>query len=73
MIIAIIILSILGIELIAGIVWCIKPYKAMSWLYHDIMGWHKPNNKYYNDGCSNHSICRLCGKDIMQDSQGNWF
>lgn len=25
------------------------------------------------DGCSFTSKCKHCGKDIMQDSQGNWF
>lgn len=43
--------------------------------YHDILGWHMPDrsvNKTF-DGCSVHSKCKHCGKDIMQDSQGNWF
>lgn len=38
--------------------------------YHDILGWHVPNGEYFNNGCS---ICKHCGKEIMQDSQGNWF
>lgn len=42
--------------------------------YHDFLGWHVPENTlYWNDGCSEHTICKYCGKDIMQDSQGNWF
>ena len=24
-------------------------------------------------GCSMYSYCRFCHKEIMQDSQGNWF
>lgn len=44
-----------------------------KWLYHDIFGWHRPDNNYSFDGCSLHSHCKDCGKEIMQDSQGNWF
>ena len=25
------------------------------------------------DGCSVHASCDKCGKEVMQDSQGNWF
>lgn len=42
--------------------------------YHDVLGWHQPDNSpKWSDGCSRHSICKHCGKEIMQDSQGNWF
>ena len=42
--------------------------------FHDVLGCHQPDStlKWY-DGCSEHSNCKHCGKDIMQDSQGNWF
>lgn len=39
----------------------------------NILGWHKPIEKASFDGCSMCSICKYCGKRIMQDSQGNWF
>ena len=42
--------------------------------YHDVLGWHQPDNSpQWSDGCSAHSICKHCGAEIMQDSQGNWF
>jgi hypothetical protein len=42
--------------------------------YHDLLGWHQPSDSSrYFDGCSEHNTCKYCGKDIMQDSQGNWF
>ena len=42
--------------------------------YHDVLGWHQPDNSpQWSDGCSTHSICKHCGREIMQDSQGNWF
>lgn len=44
-----------------------------KWFYHDILAWHKPSDQISNDGCSDCSICKYCGKEIMQDSQGNWF
>jgi len=43
-------------------------------LYHDVLGWHQPDNSpQWSDGCSTHCVCKHCGKEIMQDSQGNWF
>ena len=44
-----------------------------KWFYHDVLGWHKPTDEKEFDGCSLHSKCKYCGKEIMQDSQGNWF
>lgn len=44
-----------------------------KWLYHDILRWHEPDDKYTYDGCSVHSHCKFCGEEIMQDGQGNWF
>lgn len=46
-----------------------------KWLYHNIFGWHQPKSKECEtfDGCSVHNVCKHCGKEIMQDSQGNWF
>ncbi len=42
---------------------------------HNVLKWHWPDKQglYYFDGCSIHNKCKYCGKDIMQDSQGNWF
>jgi len=39
-----------------------------------IWGWHngKGGTKSF-DGCSVHAICSKCDKEVMQDSQGNWF
>ena len=42
--------------------------------FHDHVGWHFPANGITGwDGASFHATCKFCGKDIMQDSQGNWF
>lgn len=40
--------------------------------YHDVLGWHEPIDEWEFDGCV-HSVCKYCGKEIMRDSQGNWF
>ena len=56
-----------------GVIYLIHPFKCLAWMYHDIMGWHMPDNSYFEDGCSVHSHCRICKKEVMQDSQGNWF
>ena len=42
--------------------------------YHDVLHWHTPDNSpQWFDGCSTHAKCKHCGRDIMQDSQGDWF
>jgi hypothetical protein len=52
-------------------------YFRLGWFkffYHNMLGWHRPANAIlWNDGCSQRSVCKHCGRDIMQDSQGNWF
>lgn len=51
-------------------------YEKLGWFkgfYHDVLGWHKPIDEKYFDGYNTHSCCKYCGKEIMQDSQGNWF
>ena len=46
----------------------------LRFFYHDFLGWHRPDDSpQWSDGCSTHSKCKYCGKDIMEDSQGNWF
>lgn len=42
-------------------------------LFHDILGWHTPTYIYSTNGISIKSRCRICGRNILQDSQGNWF
>lgn len=46
-----------------------------KWYYHNLLGWHQPKDDacVIFDGCSLHCVCKHCGKEIMQDSQGNWF
>lgn len=41
--------------------------------FHDILAWHMPDGTYHFRGINTHSKCKYCGKDIIQDSQGNWF
>lgn len=43
-------------------------------LYHDILKWHEPDDsRGYFDGCNVHCRCKYCKKDIISDSQGNWY
>lgn len=39
------------------------------------LGWHDGNGRgaKFFDGCSVHSTCSRCGKEVMRDGQGNWF
>ena len=39
-----------------------------------VLGWHlSPQQGQGFDGCSFTGICPRCGKQVLQDSQGNWF
>lgn len=68
------ILSGIGVFIyIIGFIWYAHTIKALNWFYHDIMGWHKPDEKIGFDGASFTAKCKICGKEILQDSQGNWF
>jgi len=43
------------------------------------LGWHsvKKGIEYYKDDdplkFQAFGLCNICGKEVMQDSQGNWF
>lgn len=40
----------------------------------DVFGWHNGSGgAKYHDGCSFHARCSKCGREVMLDSQGNWF
>jgi hypothetical protein len=52
--------------------------KAVKWVQisflHDFLKWHKPERSNITfDGCSLQGKCKICGKEILMDSQGNWF
>lgn len=49
--------------------------RVSAFIFCKVLGWHKPykNAPYWYDGCSVHSTCKRCGKEVMRDSQGNWF
>ena len=54
--------------------WLYLAFGIGRFFYHDILGCHRPDDSpQWNDGCSEHATCKYCGKEIMQDSQGNWF
>ena len=44
---------------------------SCRWGWHNGKGVSSDGVKF--DGCSVHARCSKCGKDVMQDSQGNWF
>ena len=74
-IICIAILIVIGIPYVLSLIFA--PYYFNfgfgKWFFHDVMKWHRPDETNSFDGCSFHSRCKICGKEIMQDSQGNWF
>lgn len=72
--IALIVLAVL----LSTMLLCGAMYLAFGWFaffYHDVLGWHMPMDgaEQWHDGCSMHAVCKHCGKEILQDSQGNWF
>ena len=71
---ALLIFIIIGITMIiTGVLYMISKGKTFKSFYHNSLGWHIPNDELGFDGCSLRSTCKLCGKEIMQDSQGNCF
>lgn len=69
----IIFLFISSFFLLMSAIWSWTPFRPYKWLFHDIFGWHEPDNDVTQLGCNSISHCKLCGKEICQDSQGNWF
>ena len=65
-----VIFGILGFLMALFLILCFVFRKSIG---HDIMGWHDCDNIIGSDGCSKHGICKYCGKECMQDGQGNWF
>lgn len=43
----------------------------MKWLCKFF--WHKTPKDCKFDGASFYGACPRCGKNVMMDSQGNWF
>lgn len=39
----------------------------------DFLGWHKAPKITKQSGINITGKCPRCGKDVMLDSQGNWF
>ena len=69
-----IIIIAIAIIVIGGIIYLISKGLIFNWFYHNILEWHLPDDKPQEfDGCSFHAHCKFCNKEIMQDSQGNWF
>jgi hypothetical protein len=51
----------------------LEPMGVYRRFVHNVMGWHAPSEISGFDGCSMTSSCKYCGRQILQDSQGNWF
>ena len=69
-----IVVIIIAIAWVSGVVYLISKGKIFKRFYHNILGWHLPSDEPQGfDGCSFHAHCKFCGKEIMQDSQDNWF
>ena len=74
MTILLIIAAALVFMLIAPVALCMYDLKFGTSYSCRAWGWHngKGGTKSF-DGCNTHSTCSKCGKEVMQDSQGNWF
>lgn len=63
---------------ICAIIYLASDGKLFKSFYHDVLHWHLVTMEdYINnttfDGCNEHNHCSICGTEVMQDSQGNWF
>lgn len=62
------------IELISGFLYLTTKGRFFKKWFHDLMGWHLPKeDDVKTDGFIEVSHCKFCDKEIMHDSQGNWF
>ena len=70
-----IVIFIMLVYLMSSYMYLITGGREFTWFFHDVMGWHIPDDKepQESDGCNVHAHCKFCGKEIMQDSQGNWY
>ncbi len=73
MVVLIVVASLIGLDCIFGLVYLGTGGAIGKWFYHNILGWHLPQHEESFDGCSWRSTCKFCGKEIEQDSQGNWY
>lgn len=66
--------SILCTFIICSIIYTYTGGRLFYQLYHDILGWHIPyKDDNHFEGINICSQCKICNKEIMMDSQGNWF
>ena len=73
--ILIVIATMILIWWLCGLIYILSQSRIFIKLYHDLMGWHLPDYKkdVTSDSVNTYAVCKHCGKEIMRDSQGNWF
>ena len=59
--------------MLGGSLYYLTRGKLFKFIFHDMMGWHLPSPVQKYKGYIRCSKCIVCGKDLMQDSQGYWF
>lgn len=68
-----VLIAVLFLFLVVCVFHRLFPKKAQHW-FCEKLGWHDGDgNGASFDGCSIHARCSICGKEVMMDSQGNWF
>lgn len=68
-----ILLIIIVVPLLAVVMCSIIDIFSNNKWFCNFWGWHKsPKNQGF-DGCSFTGVCPRCKKEVLQDSQGNWF
>ena len=65
-------LTMIGLISIMFVLMIIDKRSKSKW-FCDKMGWHKAPERVGFDGCSMNGKCSRCGKDVLQDSNGDWF
>lgn len=70
-----VIVAIMIIGWVSSVLYIVTKGRIFKRFYHDVLKWHLPdeNGSVEYDGVNIHCYCKFCHKEIIQDSQGNWY
>lgn len=70
-----ILISLAVIAWLCGVICALTDGEVFGKAFHKMLGWHWPDleEPIEIQGTIITAHCKFCGKEIQQDSQGNWY